>query len=63
MNPIIYIDGKLADHLGRLGVTEAFQPMADNFDVTFDVLTHGESKHHKDHRFTFAPSSRKGIES
>lgn len=55
MNAIIYIAGDIADDIGRYGINEIGEAAARAYRKPVDVLTHGSSKYHAGHRYTFAP--------
>lgn len=51
VNPIIYIDGELADAFGGLHVQALANLAASMVGKPVDVLTHGASKFHGNARF------------
>lgn len=55
MNPIIYVDGRIADDIGRNGLRELGQAAVRLYRNPVDVLTHGPSKYHAKARYTFTP--------
>ena len=55
MNPIVYIDGKLADAMGYIKLIELANQLATYATTPVDLLTHGESTHHARHRITGKP--------
>lgn len=52
MNPIIYIDGQLADHMGRVDLQTLVDRAAASAGRDIDLLTHGPSKFHGHRRLT-----------
>lgn len=52
---IVYIDGKLADMIGKRVLREIWQIIANCARESVDIITHGESKYHGDARLTLEP--------
>lgn len=59
MHPIIYIDGRIADHVGVIVLREIGQLAADRSQITIDLMTHGPTGYHADKRMTFTPNKPK----
>lgn len=60
MHRIVYVDGELADHLGKQYLQELAAKLATDAKVTaVDILTHGESKYHVNSRVTGTPAKAK----
>ena len=56
MNPIVYIDGKLADAMGGMFLRALGQSIADSLNLRVDIMTHGPSEYHSDKRITCKPA-------
>jgi hypothetical protein len=52
VSPIIYIDGALADAIGRIGLQEIADVASRHYHAPVDVLTVGVSEHHAYRRVT-----------
>ncbi|GAB7002485.1 MULTISPECIES: hypothetical protein [Bacteria] len=59
MNPTVYIDGRLADHIGAIGLREIANRVSTLALQPVDVMTHGESRYHSDKRITGAVEAKK----
>lgn len=55
MNPIVYVDGKIADLMGRVYLLEAGKLIANGSGCTIDIMVHGGSAHHASARYTVKP--------
>lgn len=52
MNPIIYVDGTVADSIGRIELQKIADAVAAVTKTPIDVMTHGPSKYHGFVRYT-----------
>lgn len=55
MNKIVYLDGRLADSMGRMEIILLANRLAELTRQPVDILTHGKSKYHGEHRYTGVP--------
>jgi hypothetical protein len=55
MHKLIYIDGQLADALGRVNLQMIADRIAFTVQQPVDLMTHGDSEFHGDRRFTGRP--------
>ncbi len=56
MHPIIYVDGKLADAIGRVTLQQIADIAATASRAPVSLLTHGESEFHAATRITGKPA-------
>jgi hypothetical protein len=61
MNPIVYVDGALADAIGANELRRLAKLLATLSKEPVDVLTHGPSKYHGDKRITEEPCGERHI--
>ncbi len=52
INPIIYIDGSVADDLGAVELKRLANEISDLVRRPVEIMTHGASKFHADRRTT-----------
>lgn len=57
INPIVYVDGKLADDLGREFMQRIADEIASRVGQPVDVMTHGASKYHSFTRIVGRPKA------
>ena len=58
INPIIYVDGWLADQMGRVLLQETDDHLSKLMGYSVDILTYGASNHHNESRYTGKPGAR-----
>ena len=62
MRRIIYVDGALADAIGRQGLQVVADLVSKLSGEPVDFLTHGESKYHATHRIIGNVPASKALE-